>query len=206
MYRRVAEGVTGEPGTGRAPLIRRTLGLIVTVALAAGLPLAVAPTPVFAHGATHSITPADGAALPTAPRRVEVVFAAAITPDSTVTIMDRTGTDWAGGRPTVRGATLIQPVDAGMPDGRYEISWRATVTDGHPVAGTARFTVGAGAANPFRARVTHGGVVAFYAAAGVAVLALLLAIMTLSRGVYTASRRSSPTRAGVSNRRFRAFC
>ncbi|MEU4481848.1 copper resistance CopC family protein [Micromonospora sp. NPDC023966] len=189
--------MTGEPGTGRAPLIRRTLGLIVTVALAAGLPLAGAPTPVFAHGATHSITPADGAALPTAPRRVEVVFAAAINPDSTVTIMDRTGTDWAGGRPAVRGATLIQPVDAGMPDGGYEISWRATFTDGHPVAGTAGFTVGAdaaaaAAANPFRARVTHGAVVAFYAAAGVAVLALLFAIMTVSRGVYTAGRRSFP--------------
>ncbi|MFI6265895.1 copper resistance protein CopC [Micromonospora sp. NPDC051006] len=196
MYRPVAEGVTGEPCIGRAPLIRRTVGLIVAVALAAGLPLAVAPTPVFAHGATHSITPADGAALPTAPRRVEVVFAAAITPESTVTIMDRTGTDWAGGRPAVRGATLVQPVDAGMPDGGYEISWRATFTDGHPVAGRAGFTVGAGAAaNPFRARVTHGGVVAFYAAAGVAVLALLVAIMTLSRVVYTAGRPSSPASA-----------
>lgn len=200
MKRSVAAGVTGESDTGRAPRIRRTVGLIVAVALAAGLPLAVTPAPAVAHGATHSITPAAGAALATAPERVEVVFAAEIMSDSTVTIMDHTGTDWAGGRPAVQGATLIDQVKAGMPDGGYEISWRATFTDGHPVAGTAEFTVGADAAaaataNPFRARVTHGGVVAFYTVAGLAVLALRFAIMTLSRGVYTASKRAA-TRDG----------
>ncbi|MET7671844.1 copper resistance CopC family protein [Micromonospora luteifusca] len=193
MKRSVAARVTGESATARVPRIRRTVGLIVTVALAAGFPLAVTPAPAFAHGATHSITPAAGAALATAPERVEVVFAAEITSDSTVTIMDHTGTDWAGGRPVVHGATLSHQVKAGMPDGGYEISWRATFTDGHSVAGTAQFTVGAeaasaAAANPFRARLTHGGVVAFYAAAGAAVLALLLAIMTLSRGVYATSK------------------
>jgi hypothetical protein len=196
MKRSVAARVTGEADTGRARRIRRTVGLIVTVALAAGLPLAVTPAPASAHGATHSITPAAGAALATAPERVEVVFAAEITSDSTVTIMDYTGTDWTGGRPVVQGAMLRHQVRAGRPDGGYEITWRATVTDGHPVAGTAEFTVGAKAAaaaakNPFQALVPHGGVVAFYAAAGMAVLALFFAIMTLSRGVYAASKRAA---------------
>ncbi|KAB1922633.1 copper resistance protein CopC [Micromonospora noduli] len=197
MKRSVAARVTGESDTGRAPRIGRSVRLIVTVALAAGFPLTVtpAPAPAFAHGATHSITPTAGAALAKAPQRVEVVFAAEITSDSSVTVTDHTGTDWAGGRPVVHGATLRHQVRADMPDGWYEISWRATFTDGHPVTGTAEFTVGAeaaaaAAANPFRARLTHGGVVALYAASGVAVIALLLAIMTLSRGVYAANKRT----------------
>ncbi|WP_410816587.1 copper resistance protein CopC [Micromonospora sp. 050-3] len=195
MKRSVAARVTDKSDAGRAPRIRRSVRLIVTVALAAGLPLAVTPAPAYAHGATHSITPTAGAALAKAPQRVEVVFAAEITSDSSVTVMDHTGTDWAGGRPVIRGATLRHQVRADMPDGWYEISWRATFTDGHPVAGTAEFTVGAeaaadSAANPFRARLTHGGVVALYAASGAAVLALLLAILTLSRGVYTAGKRT----------------
>ncbi|MEU4532366.1 copper resistance CopC family protein [Micromonospora ureilytica] len=195
MKRSVAARVTDESDTGRAPRIRHSVGLIITVALAAGLPV-VTTAPAFAHGATHSITPTAGAALATAPQRVEVVFAAEITSDSSVTVMDHTGTDWTDGRPVVHGATLRDQVRADMPDGRYEITWRATFTDGHPVAGTAEFTVGAGAAaaaaaNPFRARLTHGGVLALYAASGVAVLALLLAIMTLSRGVYAVSKRTA---------------
>ncbi|RAN99499.1 hypothetical protein GAR05_02744 [Micromonospora saelicesensis] len=195
MKRSVAARVTDTSDTGRAPRTCRRVRLIVTVALAAGFPLAVTPAPAFAHGATHSITPTAGAALAKAPQRVEVVFAAEITSDSSVTVMDHTGTDWAGGRPVVHGATLRHQVRADMPDGWYEISWRATFTDGHPVAGTAEFTVGAeaaaaAAANPLRARLTHGGVVALYAASGVAVIALLLAIMTLSRGVYAASKRT----------------
>ncbi|RAO37647.1 hypothetical protein PSN13_01642 [Micromonospora saelicesensis] len=195
MKRSVAARVTDTSGTGRAPRIGRCVRLIVTVALAASFPLAVTPAPAFAHGATLSITPTAGAALAKAPQRVEVVFAAEITSDSSVTVMDHTGTDWAGGRPVVHGATLRHQVRADMPDGWYEISWRATFTDGHPVAGTAEFTVGAeaaaaAAANPLRARLTHGGVVALYAASGVAVIALLLAIMTLSRGVYAAGKRT----------------
>ncbi|MCG5468266.1 copper resistance protein CopC [Micromonospora sp. LAH09] len=169
--------------------------MIVTVALAAGLPLAVTAAPASAHGATHSITPAAGAALATAPAQVEVVFAAQITSDSTVAVIDRTGTDWADGPPVVHGATLRHRVRAGMPDGGYEIRWHVTFTDGHPVTGTAEFRVGARAAaapNPFQARVSHGGVVAFQFAAGTAVFALLLAVMTLSRGVYAASKHESP--------------
>ncbi|RLP85369.1 copper resistance CopC family protein [Micromonospora sp. CV4] len=196
MKRSVAAPATGKSATGRAPRTRRTVGLIVTVVLAAGLSPTVTPAPAFAHGARYSITPADGAALVTAPERVEVAFAADITSDSSITIVDHTGTNWSHGRPAVHGARLIHQVKAGMPDGGYEISWRATFTDGHPVTGTAEFTVGAdtaaaAAANPLRARLTHDGVVAFYAAAGVVVLALLLAIMTLSRGVYAGTRRAA---------------
>ena len=192
--------MTDTSDAGWAARIRRRVGLIVAVALAAGSPLAVTPAPAFAHGATHSITPTAGAVLAKAPQRVEVVFAAEITSDSSVTVTDHTGTDWADGPPVIHGATLRHQVRADMPDGWYEISWRATFTDGHPVAGTAEFTVGAEAAaaaasNPFRARLTHSGVVALYAASGVAVLALLLAIMTLSRGVYSASKAASGERS-----------
>ncbi|RKN22240.1 copper resistance protein CopC [Micromonospora musae] len=199
MKRRGTAGGIGRSRPGRAARTRRTVRLLVTVALAVGLSPALAPTPVFAHGATRSIAPADGAALPDAPRQVAVVFAAEISQVGAVTITDRAGRDWAGGRPAVQGATLTQQVATGMPDGGYRISWRATFTDGHPVAGTSEFTVGAQAAaavaaNPFRARVTSGGLVALQAAAGAAVLALLLAIIALARGVYPTGERADSTR------------
>ncbi|MEU6207349.1 copper resistance CopC family protein [Micromonospora musae] len=201
MKRRGTTGVAGGSRPGRASRTWRTVRLLVTVALTVGLSPALAPTPVFAHGATRPIAPADGAALPDAPRQVAVAFAAEISRVGAVTITDRAGRDWADGRPAVQGATLTQQVATGMPDGGYRISWRATFTDGHPVAGTSEFTVGAEAAaavaaNPFRARVTSGGVVALQAAAGAAVLALLLAIIALARGVYPTDERARSTRQG----------
>jgi methionine-rich copper-binding protein CopC len=48
--------------------------------------------------------------------------------------------------PTVEGPRLVQQLPDGLPAGGYEVVWRVTSADGHPIDGTLRFTASAGAA------------------------------------------------------------
>ena len=122
----------------------RTLLLLVPALVAA----VVGAAPALAHNVLRSSTPAGGAVLPTPPADVRLEF-----DQSVVTL----GTEVAVTGPpraltlepvVVDGATVRQPLPAGLPAGAYTVQWRATSSDGHPVSGEFAFTAEAASPAP----------------------------------------------------------
>lgn len=113
--------------------------LLVLAALAAA-------APASAHTVLRSSTPSDGASLPAPPADVQLVF-----DESVVTLGTEVAVSGPAGPLTldplaVDGATVTQPLPADLPAGPYEVRWRATSADGHPVSGELGFS--ANAASP----------------------------------------------------------
>lgn len=102
-----------------------------------------------AHASLVSITPADGATLPTPPDVVTLTFDEPVTTGlSVVAVRGVDGTDAARGEPSAAGATLTQRLATRLPAGTYTISWKVVSDDGHPVSGTSTFTATAAGAAP----------------------------------------------------------
>jgi methionine-rich copper-binding protein CopC len=119
----------------------------VVLLLAALTATVATAAPAYAHNVLRSSAPADGASLPAPPADVALVF------DRSVASL---GTDVAVSGPAgpltlepvvVDGATVTQPLPAELPAGAYEIQWRATSADGHPLSGEIGFVAESGA-NP----------------------------------------------------------
>lgn len=51
------------------------------------------------------------------------------------------GRDVVQGTPTVDGVTVTQELADELVDGDYEVTWRVTSSDGHPISGAIPFTV-----------------------------------------------------------------
>nr|WP_276610944.1 copper resistance CopC family protein [Kineococcus siccus] len=96
----------------------------------------------------QSTLPADGATLEVAPDRVELVMSS--DPLGLGTQVQVTGP--AGvvstGQAQVVDDTVTQALAADRPAGTYEVQWRITSSDGHPVSGSFRFTTTAAGAAP----------------------------------------------------------
>ncbi|MFX0538561.1 copper resistance CopC family protein [Ornithinimicrobium sp. Y1847] len=111
------------------------LGLITTVFL---LPGQVAS----AHDVLLDSDPAEGASLDEAPTTLTLTFSGQIT-DLGAQI-SLTGGSGAGslvaGPPRVEGTRLVQDL-AEMGPGDYEVLWRVTSEDGHPISGSFSFEV-----------------------------------------------------------------
>jgi methionine-rich copper-binding protein CopC len=159
--------------------MRRSL---VTVILA----LMVAPTAAVAHSAEVEVDPTPGATLTRipavasvtfdeAPKQADVVLA---TPDGTV----RTLTTH------IDGPTVTVRLPSGGPRGKYRLSYRVVSADGHPVSGTATFTVTTGP-RPHAAPVSTDRaqtvlpipMIAVLGAAAVALVALALVAARVTR-------------------------
>ena len=132
----VPHAVDGARKPGRAR--RRRAGNLV---LLTGV-LAFTSVPAVAHDALVGSEPADGAVVREAPTSVQLSFAATqagIGAEVVVTGPD--GAVWSDGPAEVSGATVTQPLKAGMPSGEYTVLWRSVAGDGHPVDGTLSFKV-----------------------------------------------------------------
>ncbi|MFI1563743.1 copper resistance protein CopC [Streptomyces sp. NPDC020490] len=143
---------TGRPGwRERTGLLRPPSELPVLVralaAAAVGLVLLLtAAAPARAHAELLATTPAAGAALDRAPRAVTLRFSEAVEvtgdglrvlgPDGS-----RADTGHTAAVPDRPGALTV-PLESGVPDGTYVVSWRAVSADSHPVHGAFTFTVG----------------------------------------------------------------
>jgi copper resistance protein C len=104
--------------------------------------LALAGTPAVAHDALLDSEPADGAVVTQAPDRVLLSFAATQAEiGAEVVVTGPDGTVWSDGPAVVSGATVTQPLKAGMPSGEYTVLWRSVAGDGHPVDGALGFTL-----------------------------------------------------------------
>ncbi|CAH1655512.1 copper resistance CopC/CopD family protein [Chelatococcus asaccharovorans] len=95
-----------------------------------------------AHAALVRVEPADGAVIGTAPNSFSLTFSEPtsplvlklIKPDGTITTLDRF---------VLRDTTLDIAAPTGLGNGTHVLSWRIVSEDGHPVGGSAVFSIGA---------------------------------------------------------------
>jgi copper transport protein len=120
-------------------VIRRAL----TAAVLAGLLVGAAAAPASAHASLVSSDPAEGAVLEEAPDTVTLTFDEPVSVvDDGIQAYDATGESLdidAGARDEVVTADL----PGGLDDGTYIVAWRVVSSDGHPIAGSLTFHVGA---------------------------------------------------------------
>jgi copper resistance protein C len=125
----------------------RVLATMVAALTATALLLVSGVPAASAHDQLVGVTPADGAAVATAPDRIELQFSGVVQElGARVAVRGPDGASVAGGQPEVVDSTLTQPLASGLAAGTYSVDWRVASADGHPISGTTSFTVATGAA------------------------------------------------------------
>lgn len=120
-------------------MIRRALAAVLLAVLLVG----AAGAPASAHASLVSSDPTEGEVLPEAPEAVTLTF------DEPVTVVgDGVQAYDAAGDPlevdaSARDEVVTTELPDGLADGTYVIAWRVVSSDGHPVAGSLTFHVGA---------------------------------------------------------------
>lgn len=103
----------------------------------------------LAHSPLESSTPEAGASIALMPARIELTFGAPVQEAGmTLVLVDEQGVDWTAGPAVVEDGTVASSaVKPDAPDGRYEIRWSVVSTDGAPMSGVVRFTLGPAASD-----------------------------------------------------------
>lgn len=123
-------------------MLRRVPALLAVVLVAAAAVVGLA-TPASAHATLVSTDPAEGAVLPTAPGGVTFTF------DEPVQLVPKGLLAFdASGDPvdieaSASGTEVEGDLPNGLDDGTYVVTWRVVSADGHPIAGSLTFHVGA---------------------------------------------------------------
>ncbi|WP_158296503.1 copper resistance CopC/CopD family protein [Nocardioides albidus] len=118
------------------------LAVLATVMTAVLMVLGTAG-PASAHATLVSTDPAEGTVLPEAPGRVTFTFdePVQLVPDGLLAF------DAQGRRveldASARGVEVTGRLSGGLDDGTYVVTWRVVSADGHPIAGSLTFHVGA---------------------------------------------------------------
>jgi copper transport protein len=114
----------------------------LVAAVAAVLVLAAAP-PAAAHASLVDTDPDEGAVLETAPQVIRFAFDEPVrgVPGG-VQVFDAAGQGIASSSLT-RDKQLLVTLDQRVADGTLVVTWRVVSEDGHPLAGTLTFSVGA---------------------------------------------------------------
>src|SRR3954469_14314600 len=104
--------------------------------------------PASAHAELLRTSPRNGQRLATPPTQVTLTFSeqVGIVSGGLRLIETDTGDDVATPDARTVGDTVVWPIPADLPDGRYLVDWRMISADSHPVAGAFSFGVGASAA------------------------------------------------------------
>ena len=113
----------------------RAIGIAITLLL-----VLVQATAAFAHAALVKSEPADGAVLGQAPARLILTFSEPVSP----LVMRLIRPDGQSLDPSVtaENATITVALPP-LGRGTHILSWRVSSADGHPIGGTALFSVGA---------------------------------------------------------------
>ncbi|HEY5249468.1 MAG TPA: copper resistance CopC family protein [Dermatophilaceae bacterium] len=126
--------------TRRAPapavLLAALLGLLLAVA---ALLVGVA-TSAQAHDVLIGTTPADGATTAVVPARLTLSFGAPVLALGTIIIVTGPAGQVQTGKAVLTGNVVTQHLRPGSPAGRYNVVWRVSSADGHPVSGQFSFT------------------------------------------------------------------
>ncbi|WP_315925032.1 copper resistance CopC/CopD family protein [Mesorhizobium sp. SP-1A] len=115
--------------------------------------LFVLPNAAFAHAALIATQPDDGAVLAESPRRFSLQFSEPVSP-LVLTLVRPDGTPAQLASFRLDGQTVDIDAPSGpaaMEKGSYVLSWRVISADGHPVAGSILFSIGAPSAAPVAA-------------------------------------------------------
>jgi copper transport protein len=99
-------------------------------------------SPAFAHASLTSSEPRDGAVLASAPARVELHFNEKVTAGA-VHLIDATGKLRNDASVAAKDETIAVTMPSELPQGTSIVSYRVISADGHPVAGSVAFSVGA---------------------------------------------------------------
>jgi methionine-rich copper-binding protein CopC len=117
----------------------RRVGLGVIFGVVAVMTTAV---PAAAHTALQATSPDDGARIGAAPDQIVLDFTGPVRPRvSKVTVLGPDGVRFELGSPQVASDKVTQLLRPLGGAGRYQIRYRAVAKDGHPLAGTVRFTL-----------------------------------------------------------------
>lgn len=131
--------------TGHASRRRMLLGVAAMVG--AGVLLVGGATPALAHARLRGSVPAAAATVTGSPATVRLAFTEVVEPgQSQVLVTGPEGRAVAGVRTTrdPRDATVLRAaLPPRLPRGTYAVTWRVLSVDGHPVAASFRFAVGA---------------------------------------------------------------
>lgn len=144
---------------------RKRRAAVAALALAALAVLAPFAPAANAHDQVTFTAPAEAEHLDTAPAEVTMQFTdELIAVGALMLVVDGSGKDWADGPMAVDGATVVQPLKTGLPDGTFDVRWRVVSADGHPISGTFPFSVGdeppaeaPGAGDPAAGEGAHEG-------------------------------------------------
>ncbi len=124
--------------TDPSPSRRRASALGIGL-LTAGL-LALGAGPAAAHNTLISTDPADGSTVPTAPDAVTLTFnEPAIALGTQIQVTGPDGSELAAGEPQLADTSVVQPLVDDRPAGAYQVVWRVTSADGHPIEGEFSF-------------------------------------------------------------------
>jgi methionine-rich copper-binding protein CopC len=124
----------------------RLRALLAPAAALAGVALVLGAAPAAAHNTLSGSTPADDSTVTDPVTEVVLEFDQAVQSDfAQVAVLGADRTPYGSGAPVVVGRTVTQAVES-LPDGRYDVSYRAVSADGHPVSGTISFTASGQAA------------------------------------------------------------
>src|SRR5271154_3879878 len=99
-------------------------------------------TDVLAHASLVFAEPRDGSVLAQAPSRVELRFNESVTAGA-VHVIDAAGKLRDDAKIEALAETIAVTLPDGLPRGTSMVSYRVISQDGHPVAGTVTFSVGA---------------------------------------------------------------
>jgi methionine-rich copper-binding protein CopC len=113
---------------------------LAAAALIAILVAGLAATPAAAHAALISSSPPDGAAVATAPTKVELIFSEDVGALSIIAVTGPDGVQVVDGPTQIRNASAVQPLKTLTAVGLYQIAYRVVSADGHPVSGRLTFT------------------------------------------------------------------
>ncbi|WP_432561208.1 copper resistance CopC family protein [Kineococcus sp. SYSU DK003] len=122
------------------------LALAGLVGLAAPVVLA---GPATAHDRLESTDPAADSVLDVAPDSITLTMSS--TPLALGTRVQVTAPDSSvvsTGEPQIVDETITQPLTGARPAGTYQVQWRVTSSDGHPIDGTFSFTTDGAVGTP----------------------------------------------------------
>lgn len=128
-------GIRVRPATG---------GLVAALVL---MVLLVLPCRAFAHAALVATDPADGTVLMQSPARFSLTFNEPVSP-LVITLVRPDGTRLALTSFRLADRTVEIDNPETLKSGTHVLSWRVISEDGHPVGGSALFSIGAPSAAP----------------------------------------------------------
>jgi copper transport protein len=103
--------------------------------------------PAFAHASLVSTEPGDGSVVAQAPKTVQLRFNEAVTP-AVIRLTDATGKARDDAAVSSSGETVFIALPDDLPRGTQVVSYRVISADGHPVAGSILFSIGAVSGTP----------------------------------------------------------